>query len=125
LCERSGADIGEVIRGMGMDRRIGLHYWYPGMGYGGSCFPKDVAAIADFAKKKKITGSIFAVMDKLNKKRIPQIIKRLENNFGSFGNKKVGILGLACKKGTDDVRESPAIKIIEILKKKKGRNSRL
>jgi len=120
LCEKNGADIGEVIRGMGMDKRIGLHYWYPGMGYGGSCFPKDVAAIADFAKKKKITGSIFAVMDKLNKKRIPQILKRLENNFGSFADKKVGVLGLACKQGTDDVRESPAIKTIEILKKKKA-----
>jgi UDPglucose 6-dehydrogenase len=121
LCEKSGADIGEVIKGMGMDKRIGLHYWYPGMGYGGSCFPKDVAAIADFAQKKKITGSIFAVMDKLNKKRIPQIIKKLENNFGSFANKKVGVLGLACKQGTDDIRESPAIKTIEILKKKKAK----
>jgi len=121
LCEKSGADIEEVIKGMGMDKRIGLHYWYPGMGYGGSCFPKDVAAIADFAKKKKITGSIFATMDKLNKKRIPQIVKKLENNFGPFTNKKVGVLGLACKQGTDDVRFSPAITVIEILKKKKAK----
>jgi len=121
LCEKTGADIEEVIKGIGMDKRIGLHYWYPGLGYGGSCFPKDVAAIADFAKKKKIPTSIFDKMDKLNRKRIGQIVKRLEDTFGSFAGKKIGVLGLACKQGTDDIRESPAIKIIELLKKKKAK----
>jgi len=60
-------------------------------------------------------------MDKLNKKRIPQIVKRVEDNFGSFTSKKIGVLGLACKQGTDDVRFSPAITVIEILKKKKAK----
>ncbi|MGB9706555.1 MAG: UDP-glucose dehydrogenase family protein, partial [Microgenomates group bacterium] len=121
LCEKSGADIKEVIKGIGMDKRIGLHYWYPGLGYGGSCFPKDVAALAAFAKQKKIRGSLFETMDKLNKKRIGQIVEKLEDAFGSFAGKKIGVFGLACKQGTDDVRESPAIKVIEILKKKKAK----
>lgn len=121
LCEKAGADIVEVIKGIGMDKRIGSHYWYPGLSYGGSCFPKDVAALAAFAWQKKIPDSLFAKMDKLNRKRIGQIVKRLEDVFGSFVGKKIGVLGLVCKQGTDDVRESPAIKVIELLKKKKAK----
>lgn len=121
LCEKCGADIKEVIQGVGMDKRIGAHYWYPGLGYGGSCFPKDVAALAAFARQVKVFRSLFAKMDKLNKERTGQIVKKLEKNFGSLNNKKIGVLGLACKQGTDDVRESPAIKVINLLLKKEAK----
>ncbi|MGB9911253.1 MAG: UDP-glucose dehydrogenase family protein [Microgenomates group bacterium] len=121
LCEKCGADIEEVIKGMGMDKRIGLHYWYPGLGYGGSCFPKDVSALANFARKKRISRSLFAKIHSLNKERIPRTLKRVEDTFGSFKNKKIGVLGLACKQGTDDIRESPAIKVINLLLKKKAK----
>lgn len=121
LCEKTRADIEEVIRGIGLDKRIGSHYWYPGLAYGGSCFPKDVAALAAFARQKKIPSSLFSKMDKLNKERIRRTVRRLEDAFGSFASKKIGVLGLACKQGTDDIRESPAIKVIELLKKKKAK----
>ena len=121
LCEKAGADIEEVIKGIGLDKRIGSHYWYPGLGYAGSCFPKDVAALAAFAKKVKVEKSLFQKMHELNSRRPEEILNSLEKEYGSFAGKKIGILGLACKKGTDDIRKSAAIKIIEILKRKKAK----
>ncbi|HNP89632.1 MAG: UDP-glucose 6-dehydrogenase TuaD [Microgenomates group bacterium ADurb.Bin219] len=120
LCEKSGADINEVLKGIGLDKRIGLHYWYPGLGYAGSCFPKDVAALAAYADKVGLKKSIFRKMHELNLRRPEEILKRLEKEFGSFSGKTIGILGLACKKGTDDIRKSAALKFIEILKEKKA-----
>lgn len=120
LCEKAGADIQELIKGIGLDKRIGLHYWYPGLGYGGSCFPKDVSALAFYARQVREKGSVFEKMDELNKKRITMVFAKIEKNF-SFAGKTVGVLGLACKKGTDDTRESPAIKIIKHLKRKKAK----
>lgn len=111
LCERASGDIEEVIKGVGMDKRIGTHYWYPGLGYGGSCFPKDVAGFACFANQQGCRGNLFEKMDKLNKERVKKVLKTLEAEFGRFKGKKVGILGLACKKGTDDVRNSNALKL--------------
>ena len=119
VCEKTGADVEEVIKGIGLDKRIGSHYWYPGLGYGGSCFPKDVAALASFAKKLGENVSLFEKMHQLNKKRIAKIFAKLEKKFGSFSGKTVAVFGLACKKGTDDVRESPAIKMIKIIKRRK------
>ena len=121
LCEKTEADINEVLAGIGLDKRIGSHYWYPGLGYGGSCFPKDAAALAAFAQDKGITDSLFERMHKLNKRRIGKIVKRLEEKFGPLAKRKIGVLGLACKQGTDDIRESPAIKIIQILERKRAK----
>lgn len=119
LCEKSGADINEVIKGIGMDKRIGSHYWYPGLGYAGSCFPKDVAALAAYADKVGLRKSLFRKMHRLNSQRPEKILKALEEKYGSFSGKIIGVLGLACKKRTDDIRKSASIKIIEILKAKK------
>jgi len=119
LCERTGAKIEEVIQGIGMDKRIGLHYWYPGLGYGGSCFPKDVWALAAFATKIGQSGSLFEKMHQLNTDRITQLMNKVSKDFGGFSGKTIGILGLACKQGTDDIRESPAIKVVNYLIKQK------
>lgn len=121
LCEKSEADIDEVIEGIGMDKRIGSHYWYPGLGYGGSCFPKDVAALAAYAREVGLKDSLFEEMDKLNTQRVSQVLKRVKKKFGTFNKKTIGVLGLACKRGTDDVRKSPAIKVVELLQKDKVR----
>lgn len=121
LCERTGAKIEEVIQGIGMDKRIGLHYWYPGLGYGGSCFPKDVSALAAFAAKIGQSGSLFEKMHQLNTGRIVKLMKKVSQNFGGFSGKTIGALGLACKQGTDDIRESPAIKAVNYLIKEKAK----
>lgn len=118
LCEKIGADVEEVIKGIGLDKRIGSHYWYPGLGYGGSCFPKDIAALSFFAKRVGEKDSLFEKMDELNKSRVAKILQKIERKFGPFSGKKIGILGLACKKGTDDVRNSPAIEVVKKLKEK-------
>lgn len=115
LCERIGGDVQEVIKGIGLDKRIGNHYWYPGLGYGGSCFPKDVAALAHFADQQGFKENLFERLDQLNKKRADEILNQIEDKLGSFSNKKIGVLGLACKKGTDDIRSAPAIKMVKHL----------
>ncbi|PIS13824.1 UDP-glucose 6-dehydrogenase [Candidatus Shapirobacteria bacterium CG09_land_8_20_14_0_10_47_13] len=118
LCEKIGADVQEIIAGIGSDKRIGPHYWYPGLGYGGSCFPKDVAALAWFAEESRMKDSLFAKMDKINRGRVGQIALRLEKKMGALAGKKIAVLGLAVKQGTDDVRCSPAMDLVEILLKK-------
>lgn len=115
LCEHNGADIEEVIRGIGFDHRIGSHYWYPGLGYGGSCFPKDVKELSAYAKKVGEDDSLFIHLDRLNTARIPRIISTLEKEFGTFKDKSVAVLGLAFKPNTNDTREAPANYVIPYL----------
>lgn len=118
LCEKIGADVEEVVKGIGLDKRIGSHYWYPGLGYGGSCFPKDVAGLAFFAQREGMNGNLFKTMDSLNSQRVGKILQQIEKQFGSLSRKMIGVLGLACKQGTDDVRKSPAMDIVRALLKK-------
>lgn len=112
LCQSSGADIQEVIKGIGADQRIGGHYWYPGLGYGGSCFPKDVKEIAAYAKAVGENESMFIAIDDLNEKRIPKLLKEYDKLVGGFSGKTVAVLGLSFKKNTNDTREAPANKVI-------------
>lgn len=116
LCEGSGADIEEVIKGIGADRRIGSHYWYPGLGYGGSCFPKDVKEIAAYAKSIGESESLFIKVDELNEKRIAKMMVKYEALVGGFSGKTVAILGLSFKKNTNDTREAPANHVVPWLK---------
>lgn len=116
LCEKNGADVQEVISGMGGDRRIGAHYWYPGLGYGGSCFPKDVKEIAAYARSVGETESIFIAVDDRNEKRIPQLMAQYDELVGGFKGKTVAVLGLSFKKNTNDTREAPASRVIPWLK---------
>jgi len=112
LCEANGADVQEVIRGIGEDKRIGKHYWYPGLGYGGSCFPKDVKEIAAYAHSVGESESMFIKIDDLNEKRIPKLMAKYDKLVGGFAGKTVAILGLSFKKNTNDTRVAPSLQVI-------------
>ena len=116
LCEKAGADVDAVRRGMGSDTRIGKRFLFPGVGYGGSCFPKDVQALAHTAGEHDYQFRILnAVMDVNTKQRF-RIAEKLEAHFGDdLGNKTIALWGLAFKPNTDDIREAPALYTIDRL----------
>lgn len=115
LCERVGADVKEVAAGMGYDARIGRHFLDAGLGWGGSCFPKDVEALAFMAKEKGLNPRILnGVMD-VNYERRKSAVTSVEKMLGGLKGKTVGLLGLAFKPNTDDMRDAPAIDIAEAL----------
>jgi UDPglucose 6-dehydrogenase len=109
ICEALGADVKEVAIGMGYDNRIGPHFLEAGMGYGGSCFPKDVLALAHMAAEKGRHPQLLnAVMD-INADRRRMAVNDLREMVGGFDGKQIGILGLAFKPNTDDMRDAPAV----------------
>lgn len=116
LCEQNGADVTEVIQGIGADKRIGDHYWYPGLGYGGSCFPKDVKEIAAYAKSIGEHESIFIAVDERNESRIPRLMEKYDQLVGGFAGKTVAVLGLSFKPNTNDTRVAPALVVVPWLK---------
>lgn len=118
LCEHSGANVDEVIEAIGYDERIGNHYWYPGFGYGGSCFPKDVKELAYYSREIGLGHNLFNKLNELNEERIPLIMAKIERAAGGWAGKKVAVLGLAFKPNTDDMREAPSLKVIPILLEK-------
>lgn len=120
LCEKNGADVMEVISVIGADQRIGSHYWYPGLGYGGSCFPKDVKELAAYSRSIGEGNGLFVKLDDLNEERIEKLLKKWGKIIGGWQQKKVAILGLSFKPNTDDIREAPSTKIIPLLKKEKA-----
>lgn len=115
LCEKNGADIEEVIAGMGQDPRIGEHYWYPGFGYGGSCFPKDVSELAAYSRAVGEASNLMNKVHQLNLERIPQLMTKYGNQVSGWQDKTVAVLGLAFKPNTDDTREAPSRSIIPYL----------
>lgn len=117
LCEVNGANILEVIDGVGRDRRIGKHYWYPGFGYGGSCFPKDVKELAAYAKAINQNGNLMVKINELNEERVPQLMKKYDKMIGGWKGKKVAVLGLSFKPNTDDMRVAPSTLVIPHLLK--------
>ncbi|EDO9522812.1 UDP-glucose/GDP-mannose dehydrogenase family protein [Campylobacter coli] len=112
FCEKAGADILEVAKGMGLDERIGNRFLNPGPGYGGSCFPKDTQAMAFMGKQNDVDLSLINAAIYGNEKRKETIAHRILNLVEDVKKSKIAILGLAFKDGTDDCRESPAIDII-------------
>jgi UDPglucose 6-dehydrogenase len=117
ICEQNGANVNDVIHAMGFDKRIGHHYWYPGFGYGGSCFPKDVKELAAYSRSVGLADNLLNHLDRLNEERIPKLLKKYAAEIGGWKGKKVAVLGLAFKPHTDDMREAPSIKVIpELLK---------
>ena len=111
ICEALGADIKEVASGMGYDPRIGSAFLDAGLGYGGSCFPKDVAALAYMAADKGRHPQLLQAVIEINNDRRRQLIDRLREMLGSLAGKTVGLLGLSFKPNTDDLREAPALEI--------------
>lgn len=117
FCEKSGADVFEVAKGMGMDTRIGDKFLNPGPGYGGSCFPKDTNAMAYMARGYGVDMSLIETTIKGNDARKVAMAERILEAVKNVNHPVIGVLGLAFKGGTDDCRESPAMEIIEELLK--------
>src|SRR4030095_12025349 len=115
LCERLGADVHDVSRGMGMDARIGSKFLHPGPGFGGSCFPKDAKALVALGRSVNYDVQIVESALRVNEDQKNSIIERIRRLVPELGGKTIGILGLAFKPETDDMREAPSIKIIEDL----------
>jgi UDPglucose 6-dehydrogenase len=116
LCEKVGADIDNVRRGMGSDGRIGRKFLWAGPGYGGSCFPKDVAALVKTGDKYGVSLEILKSVTSANEEQKKHSAMKILNHFGGkLQGKTIAIWGLAFKPGTDDVREAPALTIIEML----------
>ena len=118
ICEMVGADVHQVAKGMGLDRRIGRKFLHPGPGYGGSCFPKDTRAIASLAESLGYRFRIVESVIEVNEAQYKRMVDKIEGILGNFEGKRLGILGLTFKPNTDDIRESPAINIIRSLIKK-------
>ena len=115
LCERIGADVEEVKRGIGSDRRIGNKFLNPGIGYGGSCFPKDVAAFQEMAEQVGVDFSLLNSLTQINENQRTTFVSKIRLALGALRGKRLAALGLAYKGGTDDIRESPAIAILKQL----------
>jgi UDPglucose 6-dehydrogenase len=116
LCERVGADVHAVAKGMGLDQRIGSKFLHPGPGYGGSCFPKDTRAILELARENGAILEIVSAVIAVNDARVPKSVAKIREALGgTLGGRTLGLLGLAFKPNTDDLRESPAIGILEAM----------
>lgn len=121
LCECAGADINEVRRGIGHDSRIGFAFLFPGVGYGGSCFPKDVRALAALARANRIEPRVLDAVHTVNEHQKTVLMQKIEQHFaGKLSDKTIAIWGLAFKPGTDDIREAPSLVLIERLLKHKA-----
>ena len=115
ICEAAGADVEEVARGIGMDTRIGPRFLRAGIGYGGSCFPKDVAAFRHVAEQMGVNFGLLSEVEKINAEQKRRFFQKVRSALWTLRGKKIAVLGLAYKGGTDDVRESPALDIVEQL----------
>ena len=115
LCEEVGANVQDVAKGMGIDRRIGNKYLHAGPGYGGSCFPKDVKAFIKTAENNNLDLSILSAVDKFNEERVNSIVNKIISKPNLKKGDKVTLLGLSFKPNTDDVRDSTSIKIAKLL----------
>ncbi|MDD2695424.1 MAG: UDP-glucose/GDP-mannose dehydrogenase family protein [Anaerolineales bacterium] len=115
ICEALGADVKEVAAGMGYDQRIGSHFLDAGLGYGGSCFPKDVKALAYMAAEKGRHPQLLHAVMEINDDRRPMLVSRLKEMLGDLAGRTVGLLGLSFKPNTDDMRDAPSITISELL----------
>ena len=116
ICEKVGADINHVRKGIGHDQRIGFAFLFPGVGYGGSCFPKDVRALISVAGRNNIEPRVLQSVDDVNEAQKEVLFQKLDKHFhGEFAGRVIAIWGLAFKPRTDDIREAPALVLIDRL----------
>src|SRR5579872_3670440 len=109
VCEETGADVLEVARGMGLDQRIGTHFLKPGIGFGGSCFPKDVSALKQLAGNSGYHFQLLTAVIEVNELQKRRVIGKLQKHLGSLVGKQIALLGLAFKAHTDDMREASSL----------------
>jgi UDPglucose 6-dehydrogenase len=115
LCAVLGTDVQTVARGMGLDSRIGPEFLQAGLGFGGSCFPKDTIALLQLAKQHGVSLSILEKVRDLNATQPDWFIARLRDRLGTLHGKRIAVLGLAFKPNTDDIREAPSLKVLNVL----------
>lgn len=116
LCEAYGADVNDVRRGIGHDQRIGFHFLFPGVGYGGSCFPKDIRAVVHMAQSKGLPARMMKAVDAVNEAQKDVLFRKIDLHFsGDLRDKTIAIWGVAFKPRTDDIREAPALVLIDAL----------
>jgi UDPglucose 6-dehydrogenase len=116
LCEKMGGDINDVRRGIGHDQRIGFAFLFPGVGYGGSCFPKDVRALAAMARSHNVPPTILEAVDDVNNRQKNVLIEKIENHYGgTLAGLRFAVWGLAFKPKTDDIREAPSLVLVDQL----------
>ena len=115
MCERLGADVDQVRKGIGSDERIGKRFLFPGIGYGGSCFPKDVKALVHSAKEVSYNFRILDAVTEVNEIQKSHLVTKVKRYFGDLKGKHFALWGLAFKPNTDDIREAPALEIIDAL----------
>jgi UDPglucose 6-dehydrogenase len=114
LCERVGADVDQVRRGIGYDRRIGHHFLFPGVGYGGSCFPKDVKAVIRTAHEHGMEFPLLVAVEDVNEAQKRRLVEKVTHEFGNnLAGKRFAVWGLAFKPRTDDMREAPSVTVVE------------
>jgi UDPglucose 6-dehydrogenase len=110
-----GADVDHVRRAVAADRRIGPSFLFPGVGYGGSCFPKDVKAMLKFASMKSYDFQILKSVEAVNERQKVRLLAKMQRHFGGLKGKRIAVWGLAFKPKTDDMREAPAVPLIKAL----------
>ncbi|MHB8420284.1 MAG: UDP-glucose dehydrogenase family protein [Myxococcales bacterium] len=113
LCEKVGADVDMVRKGLGSDRRIGFPFLFPGVGYGGSCFPKDVKALAATAREQGLEYELLRAVERVNERQKKVLVQKAVKHYGSLEGRTFAVWGLAFKPKTDDMREAPAIDVVE------------
>lgn len=121
LCEKVGADVHMVAKGMGLDQRIGPKFLHPGPGYGGSCLPKDTNALLRMAEEHDIKLEIVDAAIRVNENQKEQMVRKIKGAVGGLKGKTIGILGLSFKPNTDDIRDAPSLFIIKSLLREKAR----
>jgi len=115
LCEKTGADIDMVIKGVGLDHRIGPLFLQAGLGYGGSCFPKDVKSLIFTSSKFGIDFKLLKAVAEINNQRVPLFYNKIKKVLGTVNDKTIAVLGLSFKPDTDDMREAKSVELIKLL----------
>jgi len=121
ICEMSGANVGDVARGLGTDQRIGKQFLQAGIGWGGSCFPKDVQGMIAISEQLGYDFQLMKAVWDINRQQTLHFLRRVEQRLGSLAGKRIGLLGLAFKPNTDDIRDAKSLIIIEEVARKGGK----